>query len=577
MPSRFRTVIAVGLAVAVIGCPIGRTSTADLRESLKSHVMYLASDSLEGRLPGTPGIEEAASYIVAEFKEIGLEPVFDGAFYQEFEMDLGVEVEMGPFLQQYTYCPPADSRCLAALPISGSGAAKGEWVSGLPEGRDITGFVVFYDIDPEIEQDRWTMIGRDGLLDWMRDISLQAEERGAVGIVFVSGWSQRDRASRLHTFPVQRAYRPVSIPALELMYAEFGKTGPCASPRSAPGQPKPTSTCSLAVAMKPRLIQVSNVASMLRGEANPGEYVIVGAHYDHLGYGDIASSTPWRREVHNGADDNASGVAALIETARRVAAGSPPERSIVFVCFTAEELGALGSEYFCKHPPFPLDSTVAMINLDTIGRLDEKRLIIFGARSAAEFSEVIGEVNRMHSLEPIEKKEIYGFSDQNPFYARGIPSLHFFTGAYDDYHSPDDDWQNLDYDGLSSVTGFVTDFTLAVSSLEHVMPVVEAEEEPKPTMSRGRGAFLGIVPDFTYSGTGVGLKGTVPKSPAEAAGLQDGDVIVAIDDKPIADLQGLMHFLVSKNPGDAIEIRIMRGSSPAVKQATLSVRSPQAK
>jgi aminopeptidase YwaD len=576
--NRFRSSgIALGLAIAVISCPVGKTSAADLGETLKAHVMYLASDSLEGRLPGTPGIEDAASYIVAEFEEIGLEPVFDGAFHQEFEMELGMEVEMGPFLQQYTYCPPADSRCLAALPISGSGAAKGEWVSGLPEDRDITGFVVFHDIDPEIEQDRWTMIGRDGLLDWMRDVSVRAEERGAAGIVFVSGWRQGDRASRLHTFPVQRAYRPVGIPALELMYAEFGKTGPCAGLRSSFAQPDPTLTCSLAVVIEPRLIEVSNVAGMLRGASDAGECMVVGAHYDHLGYGDIASSTPWRREIHNGADDNASGTAALIEIARRIAAGDPPERSIVFVCFTAEELGALGSEYYCKHPPFPIDSTIAMINLDTVGRLEEDRLIIFGARSAAEFSDVIREVNETHLLEPIEKKEIYGFSDQNPFYARGIPSLHFFTGAYDDYHSPDDDWQNLDYEGLSAVTAFVTDFTLALASLPEVTPVVDAEEEPLPVMSRGKGAFLGIIPDFAYGGTGVGLKGIVPKSPAEAAGLLDGDVIVAIDDKPIADLQGLMHFLVSRNPGDEIEIRIMRGSSPAVKKATLSVRSSQAK
>ena len=407
------------------------------------------------------------------------------------------------------------------------------------------------------------MMGRDGLLEYMGDEAARAEELGAAGIVFVSG-SPGEPESGLHNFPLRRSYRKVGIPVIEITsqaMPDFVGTGSGKAP-----------TCSISVATEPRTIKIKNVGGIKRGTTRRDEYVVVGAHYDHLGYGEIASSTPWRREIHNGADDNASGVAALIETANWLVGKGPLERSIVFVGFTAEELGALGSEYYCKHPPFPLESTIAMINLDTVGRMEDNKLIVFGAKSAEEMSALLAKKN-IYALDLIEKKEIYGFSDQNPFYARSIPSLHFFTGAYADYHSPDDDVSNIDFTHMRALTRYVSGVTHALSEIEHLTPVVDAEVPSPPEMSRGSGAFLGIVPDFAYSGTGVGLKGTVPASPAEAAGLQDGDVLVAINGKTIADLRALMYFLSAAGPGDEIEIQIMRGSAPAVKTATLSVRS----
>jgi aminopeptidase YwaD len=579
---RFAGPIMAACGVVALGWPVG--AFCGLAEDLEAHVAFLASDSLEGRLVGTPGIEAAAKYIATEFEAMGLQPAFDTSYVQPFEMDFGFDVEAGPYIERDEFGLD-DREFIRVLPISGSGSVAGDCVfpeSGLPpEDKDITGAVLFIKEDPDIVEERWTMVGRDGLLEWMRDICGEAGERGAAAVVFVAERTKKAEWTP-NAFAVPRSYNPVGIPALEITYWTLGMRldGPCLdrAPLIKDGKPPAAKAvrCSISVEVAPRKIQVRNVAGLLRGAGRPDEYVVIGAHYDHLGYGDIASTTPWRREIHNGADDNASGDATLIEIARKIAARGRPKRSVVFVAFTAEELGAVGSEYFCKHPPCPIDSTIAMINLDTVGRLEEDKLIVFGARSAEEMSSLLNEVNKTHSLNLIEKEEIFGFSDQNPFYARGIPALHFFTGAYDDYHSPDDDYENLNYKGMAALASYVADFAARLAfSGEKLTPVVDAEKPSQASMSRGRGAYLGIVPDFTYNGTGVGIKGTTSGSPAEAAGLEDGDVILRIDGKPLADLQGLMAVLVGRNPGDVITIEVTRGTKVLTMKATLSVRSPK--
>jgi len=566
---RFLILVLVAATLVSAGCSAEISNDQTSGERLKQHVTFLANDSLGGRLVGTPGIELAATYITDHLISAGIEPLFGDSYRQEFEIELGRETAQEPRLviaeRELAY---EDE--FGVIPASGSGEVEGSIVisSGIPpDDADLSGKILFAVVDPETEAQRWTVVGRDGLLEWMKDVAAKAHGRGAVGVVFVGTTEEP-----CHYFPIQRRY-DVS----DLCLVETSRTivenilGSISGIKAGEARQYPDRRCHIAVEMTTRKVPVANIGGLIRGRTE--RYLVIGAHYDHLGYGEIASSTPWRREVHNGADDNASGVAVLLEVARALAAMPQPDRSIALVSFTAEELGAVGSEYFVKNPPFPIDSLVAMINLDTVGRLENGRLIVFGARSAEEFSGILDEIDERYPCELIKKREIFGFSDQNPFYARGIPSLHIFTGAYSDYHSPDDDWVNLNFDGMVVITSIVVDLAskIASSGIE-VTPVIVAEE-PKPQRSGGRGAFLGIVPDFTYAGTGVGIKGTIPDSPAEAAGLQSGDVIVSIDGKPIADLKGLMYVLVSKEPGDEIEIKIMRSSQSIVKRAVLGVRS----
>ena len=587
---------AVLLALEATSCPVAAApAQAEAARRLQAHVRHLADDSLEGRFMGTPGIEEAAHYIAGEFQVMGLEPLADSSYLQEFEIPLGHAVMPGAALtigeRDLAYAEE-----FSVLSVSGSGRIHGMTAFIMDtEGnrlavdipRNLKGYIVFCIIDPDAETERWTIRGRDGLLDHIAAIASEIEGLGAAAVVFVNGGPDSSR-SDLHHFPLNRAHQPLGVPVLEIPYSVLeealmfegitlkemmaaGGTGQDAAAGKTFLLDGPV--CRLAVHTEPRTVKTSNVMGIAPGRVSPDEYVVVGAHYDHLGYGGLASTTPWRREIHNGADDNASGTAALIEAARAITARGPG-RSVVFVAFTAEELGAVGSQYYRDNPAKPIENTVAMVNLDTVGRMEDDKLIVFGATSAAEFESLLADVNLKHALEIVPKKEIFGFSDQNPFVEAGIPSLHLFTGAYEDYHSPDDDWDILNYEGLASVTAFAADFVLALAGGGvRLTPAEGLGKRPDAPASRSGGAHLGVVPDFTHAGPGVMLKGTVPRSPAETAGLAGGDVIIAIDGEAMTELRDLMMMLSRHEPGDVVQIEVERKSETLVIPVELGVRS----
>ena len=592
-------VIAALLGLALSGWAARTTAQGvaakpDPTATLRADVCYLASDSLGGRLEGTPGIDLAAEYIATQFTRAGLKPLFGNSYYQEFTIPFGFEIEGRPI-----FTIEDATLDYSVLPVSGSGTVWGSAVVGTAasdvKDARLAGKVLFCWEHPALDRERWTMAGHDALLEWMREFTARAAEVNAGAVIFVSGSSDNPDPG-FHFFAIQRTYSPASIPcievrhrSLEMVLASQGIPPDSLShiiaavARARGWQELAGIQCQLGLTTAPRMVSVKNVGAVLpgiaaapgkAGKSSAGEYVTVGAHYDHLGLGDIGSLAPWRREVHNGADDNASGVGALLEIARKLAAGPPHARSIALISFTAEELGALGSEHFCSNCPYPIDSTVVFINLDTVGRLEANKLIVFGARSANEFPALLAQSDSSAGLELVEKQEVFGFSDQNPFYSRDIPSLHLFTGANEDYHTPDDDCAKLNFEGLSRIASFATVLTTKLADAEtELTPVIAAVKPPESPVTRGRGGFLGIVPDFTYSGEGIRIKGAVPKSPAETADLQAGDILLKIDGAPLGDLQGLMTVLGSKNPGDQITLEVRRGTEVLTKQITLSVRS----
>lgn len=307
-----------------------------------------------------------------------------------------------------------------------------------------------------------------------------------------------------------------------------------------------------------------NVVAVLEG-SDPelrAEAVVVGAHYDHLGLGGVGSLAPDVRAVHNGADDNASGVAVLLEVARALATGQRPARSIVFVAFTGEESGLLGSAYHVANPAVPLERTRAMLNMDMVGRLGDRPLIVNGRGTAQEWARMIADAARAEGIAVVTGEDGYGPSDQTSFYARDIPVLHFFTNTHRDYHRPSDDWQSIDAAGLERVASMVTRLARAAAEHRPALTLVRGAGRP-PGAARGGdgggyGAYLGSIPDFSPVEHGVRITGVRAGSPAEKAGLTAGDTIIRFDDTEIADIYAFTSALRSRKPGDAVLVTVLR-------------------
>jgi hypothetical protein len=327
-------------------------------------------------------------------------------------------------------------------------------------------------------------------------------------------------------------------------------------------------------------LRARNVIGLLPGR-DPvlrNETVIVGAHYDHLGLGGFGSLDPDSTgKVHNGADDNASGAAMLLRIAERLA-DSPPARTVLFIAFSGEELGLLGSAHYVRQPIYPLGGTLAMLNLDMVGRMRDKRLIVYGARTAKEFPALLDSLNWYAGFDlKVQGNDGYGPSDQSSFYAAGLPVLHLFTDLHEDYHRTTDDWEKINLDGFDRVTTFAVGLVTALANRPNRLTRVEAPQPAVPSTGAtaatpGYGAYLGTIPDMTENPGGVRLVGVRAGSPAEKAGLRGDDVITRIGAMEVPDLQAMTDALRSHKPGDTVDIVVRRGTATTRLRATLGTR-----
>jgi aminopeptidase YwaD len=317
-----------------------------------------------------------------------------------------------------------------------------------------------------------------------------------------------------------------------------------------------------------------NVVGVLRGgdPALAGEAVVIGAHYDHLGHGGDFSLARGDSSIHNGADDNASGVAALLAAAERLARGPRPARTIVFVAFSGEELGLLGSAHHAQHPVIPLERTRAMLNMDMVGRLGAGPLIVYGTETADELNAIVEGAARAEGVQARTGGDGFGASDQTSFYARGVPVLHFFTNVHEDYHRPSDDWEKVDAAGITKVAAIVERVARDVAGRPAALTFRRSTAPPPRASGGGYGAYLGSIPDFTPVERGVKLTGVRGGSPAEAAGIRAGDVIVKMGEMEVRDLQGLTDALRAHKPGDVVPVTVLRDGAPLTVTVTLSSR-----
>ena len=334
----------------------------------------------------------------------------------------------------------------------------------------------------------------------------------------------------------------------------------------------------LTVTLKRTRAHTRNVVGMIQGR-DTTRTLVIGAHYDHLGYGGESSLAPDQHVPHVGADDNASGTAALLAVAGRAArsarAGHLPRHDLVFCAFTGEEMGLVGSSHFTDQPTRPLEDVEAMLNMDMVGRLRKNRLMVMGVGTAAEFPELVRHVNDAGGHFDLKtSSDGYGPSDHSSFYKKKVPVLMLFTGAHEDYHKPSDTWDKLDYPGLERVAGFA----------DALMESLDARPRPTYQVAKadsvtgriagggGYGAYLGTIPDYMQTEGGVLLSGVRSGGPAEKAGLQGGDVIVKFDGIRIDNIYDYTFALRSRKPGQDVRITVKRAGAERELVATLGKR-----
>ncbi len=565
----------------------------------------LAADAMEGRGAQTRGLERAAAWIAREFRRLGLEAA-GPSYFQPFTAIVGVEP--GPHnTLAWNGQAAAMGKDFVPLGFSSSGAFEGSLVFagyGIRAGElgyddyaglDVRGKVVLaMRYEPGEDDDESPFDGRrPSRWSDLRYKALQAREAGAAALVFVEPAGAPDEPDRL---PPVRSLGPLSRAGLPVLQVtrELAEQWLAAAGRDLEGLREaidasyaPASfdvpQIRLAGRTDVRAIETTlkNVVGVLPGAGSLAEEVVViGAHYDHLGYGGEGSLRPGAREVHNGADDNASGVAAMLcglASLEQALAGEP-RRTVVAVAFAGEEIGLAGSGHYVKHPVLPLERTVAMINLDMVGRLEGKPLQALGADSSPVWESVLRHAAAAAALEVRAGGDGYGPSDQTSFYEAGIPVVHLFSGAHEQYHTPDDDPETLDVEGGARVVRFVAEAAAALARLGERPSFQASRGSGAPMMgdSRGYGAYLGTIPDYSEmlggENDGVLLAGVRAASPADRAGLRKGDRIVEMAGVRIANLYDMTFVLRDHRPGQTVRIVVEREGERLSLLATLEDR-----
>jgi hypothetical protein len=330
----------------------------------------------------------------------------------------------------------------------------------------------------------------------------------------------------------------------------------------------------------PESLPTGNVAALIPGRdpALRGQIVVLGAHFDHLGRRKFGARDPeFADSIRNGADDNASGVATVLELAR-ILRKTPPRRSVAILFFSAEELGLLGSEYLVNHPPFPLDSVQAMINFDMVGRLRDDKLLVYGTATATELPAIVNGANT--TIPPFRLNAVgdgEGPSDHAAFYRKGLPVLHFFTDLHEDYHKSTDDADKINVAGMRRVVAFAERITRDLGDRPGRLTFVRAPATATRTgagpRQGGPQPSLGTVPDMGAGDVpGLRLSGVTPGSPADKAGIRAGDVVVELGGKQVTDLQTYSDALYSHKPGDEVTVVVLRGTERLTFKVTLGRR-----
>lgn len=512
--------------------------------NLQAHVSYLASDKLEGRRTGTAGEQLAAAYIAEQMKAAGLSPKGSEGYLQTFTVregrDPGDKARLSVNSQPLT--PGED---FLPLPFSAAKAAKGEVLPGVNEVDNIW----------LINVRDWEDGGNPHALSQDNYIkkAKEAKENGASGVVFYNG---PEEPRTVRKWLDEKTAETLSIPAVWACE----KTSKMLSADDANGF-----QLDMQVDFKPVKRTGTNVVGYVDNGA--ATTVVIGAHYDHLGHGeDHNSLAPNDQAIHNGADDNASGTAAMLELGRLLKASRLKNNNYLLIAFSGEELGLFGSKYFSESNLIPLKDVNYMVNMDMVGRLNnEKGLQIGGIGTSPAWGEILKK-SLPSSLKVQYDSSGTGPSDHTSFYRKDIPVLFLFTGTHADYHKPSDDADKINYNGQLTVLKLVYDVVEQANGKGRL--AFTKTREMQMGGSTRFSVTLGIMPDYTYSKGGLRVDGVSDGKPAQKAGMQTGDVIVQLGETTVSDIETYMTALSKFKKGDKTTVKVKRGNAEKVFDVT---------
>jgi aminopeptidase YwaD len=523
-------------------------STA-IADSVRVHISYLADEKLEGRRTGTAGEQKAAAYIKERFESIGLLPKGTIGYTQPFEVNEGRMIAAGTRFvingdsllagKEFFPFPYSANTTLAAQPSPGLQEVDMPWFIDVKEILDENKNNPHFDLP-----------------DYIRNNSKKAKDKGATAIILYNSAATDDKLA----FDAKDRTEAVNIPVLYVskeVAAKYFK------------DPSAVLNIQLTTAVTNKIRKGLNVVGYIdNGAPNT---VILGAHFDHLGYGEDGNSRHTNHEavIHNGADDNASGTAALIELARKIKVSDAKANNYLVIAFSGEELGLYGSKYFVDNPTIDFKMANYMINMDMVGRLNDstKVLTIGGYGTSPTWADVINNTDYFKLPYATNEPQQFviktdssgtGPSDHTSFYRKDIPVLFYFTGLHTDYHKPSDDADKINYVGEQSIINHI----LMVINYLDSKPKLSflKTRETQTTTSARFSVSMGIMPDYTYAGAGVRADGVSEGKPAQKGGLKAGDIILQIGDYNVSSLESYMQTLGKFKKGDKTKVKFKRGN-----------------
>ena len=524
-------------------------------KNLHKHLEYLASDKLHGRLTGTKYERMAGDYIAKQFETIGLLPMqymqnsapmpFDTRWFQTFEFSKGLsygkdnsfKVNDTKYKLEKDYYP---------VPYSAEGTLSGDFVdvgygindpkSGMNtyEGmKNLEGKIFLINLsNPEGGDSK-----KYAEMDWRARLEMAKQYKPA-GIIFYNSKDPLNLAAFKKFNNIQRENIVMIHTTPEIVKNIISNKG---------------AKISINVNLENNKGEGRNVGGFI--DNGKSTTIVIGAHYDHLGMGEMGNSLySGKPAIHNGADDNASGVAALIELARIIKQNGPTNHNYLFIAFSGEELGLIGSKNFTSNPTIALDHVDYMLNMDMVGRLDSMKLALSGTGTSPSWDSVISSV-MPGKFKIKESPSGVGPSDHSSFYMKNIPVLHFFTGSHADYHKPSDDIDKINFPGMADVTNYI--YAIVKQLDRHPKLVFVKTKDDTATRVKFK-VTLGIIPDYMYDKGGLRADGVSSGKPAEKAGMKAGDVIIKLGDYEVKDMGGYMSALSKFHKGDITEVTIIR-------------------